>query len=188
MTFDFAKVRGIIFDLDDTLVKTQLDFGRLKKEIGCNSKEDILGFIDQLACPKEKEKAHKIVLDHELEDAHSSTWLPGAESFVQKAISHELPLAIVTRNCRAATKIKVEKNNIPILDIVTREDAPPKPDPSALLQIAKKWQLSPPNIAYIGDYIYDIQAAHNANMQAWLYQCKQQDSFVQNLSLILREI
>jgi phosphoglycolate phosphatase-like HAD superfamily hydrolase len=184
MTFDFAHVRGIIFDLDDTLVKTQLDFARLKTEIGCKKDDDILSFIDDLVCPLEKEKANKIVLNHELDDARSSVWLPGAETFVNMAISHNLPLAIVTRNCKAATMIKIKRNKIPISRIVTREDAPAKPDPTALLDIADAWQINSLDIAYIGDYIYDIEAAHNANMQAWLYQAKAKISFAQNLRFI----
>jgi phosphoglycolate phosphatase-like HAD superfamily hydrolase len=52
---------------------------------------------------------------------------------------------------------------------LTREDAPPKPDPQGLLSIAANWAIDCGDIAYIGDYKYDIQAAHNAGMQAWLY-------------------
>lgn len=160
---------GIIFDLDDTLVKTQLDFKSLKQDIGCPPSADILSFIDSLTCPIEQSKANETVLAHEIEDARSSFWIPGAEKFVQDAMALSLPLAIVTRNCREATMVKMEQNNIPISVALTREDAPPKPDPTALLHIADNWGITPPNIAYIGDYIYDIQAAHNANMQAWLF-------------------
>lgn len=181
--FTFEKVKGIIFDLDDTLVKTQLDFAKLKRQIACPSNIDILTFIDDLQCPEEASQATQIVLQHELDDASSSYWMPGAQQFVASALQQSLPLAIVTRNCREASNIKVKLNNIPIELLVTREDAPPKPDPTALLGIAKKWQINTHDIAYIGDYIYDIQAAHNANMQAWLFEMKDVNNcdFAQNL-------
>ncbi|GAB54198.1 hypothetical protein GPUN_0044 [Glaciecola punicea ACAM 611] len=168
--FNFSNVRAIIFDLDDTLVKTSLDFVTLKAEIGCTKEDDILSYIARIDCPIERASANQIVLDHEIQDAHTSVWLPGALTFVNQARATGLPLAIVTRNCQLATQIKIANNNIPIDIVLTRDDAPAKPDPTGLLSIAKNWQIAPPDIAYIGDYIYDIQAAHNANMQAWLYK------------------
>ncbi len=168
--FQFSKVKGIIFDLDDTLVTTNLDFAAIKRAIGCPKSADILTFIQNLACEERKAAANQVVLEHELHDAQTSFWLPGAEAFVALAKLHALPLAIVTRNCRQATAIKLNNNRIGIDHVITREDAPPKPDPTALLSIASSWQIKPAEIAYLGDYIYDIQAAHNAEMQAWWYQ------------------
>jgi HAD superfamily hydrolase (TIGR01549 family) len=172
LIFSFDNVSGIIFDLDDTLVQTQLNFAAIKKDIACPHDADILTFVET-------------ILEHELDDALSSTWMPGAENFVQQARAKQLPLAIVTRNCKAATNTKIDKNKIDIELVVTREDAPPKPDPSALLQIAEQWQLPCEELAYIGDYKYDIFAAHNANMQAWLYtNCAESNKFEDCLRFI----
>jgi HAD superfamily hydrolase (TIGR01549 family) len=169
-------VKGIIFDLDDTLVKTNLDFSAIKRDIGCPRSDDILTFISKITCLTTKALAHKTVLEHELHDAETSTWLPGAWEFVQAAKRQDLPLAIVTRNCREATFLKIKKNNITIDQVFTREDAPAKPDPTALLTIAAQWNIDVEHIAYVGDYIYDVQAAHNAEMQAWLYKYQAEKS------------
>jgi HAD superfamily hydrolase (TIGR01549 family) len=183
--FSFDKVNGIIFDLDDTLVQTQLNFAAIKRDIACPADADILTFVDSIVCSDKKAEAHDIILRHELDDAQSSIWMPGAEAFVKQAKERQLPLAIVTRNCKAATERKIEKNGIDIELIVTREDAPPKPDPSALLNIAKHWRLPSQELAYIGDYKYDIFAAHNANMQAWLYtNCSESQRFEECLQFI----
>jgi phosphoglycolate phosphatase-like HAD superfamily hydrolase len=151
-------------------VETSLDFAAIKRDIGCPAKDDILTFIDNLSCSKGQDEANRIVFEHELHDAQTSVWLPGARAFVEVARRHALPLAIVTRNCRQATELKLNRNNIGIDIVITREDAPAKPDPTALLSIADGWQIETSEIAYLGDYIYDIQAAHNADMQAWLYK------------------
>jgi HAD superfamily hydrolase (TIGR01549 family) len=184
--FIFKGVKAIIFDLDDTLVKTSLDFTQLKKEIGCKRDDDILSFIARIECINEQKKAQQIVLDHEVKDAHTSLWLPGAEAFMKEAKGLGLPLAIVTRNCKQATEIKIANNRIPIDFVLTREDAPAKPDPTALISIAKKWGIATTSIAYIGDYTYDIQAAHNGNMQAWLYRYEH-DDYAKNLRYIAPE-
>jgi HAD superfamily hydrolase (TIGR01549 family) len=151
-------------------VETSLDFAAIKRDIGCPAKDDILTFIDNLSCSKQQDEASRIVFEHELHDAQTSVWLPGAQDFVEVARRHALPLAIVTRNCRQATELKLNRNNMGIDIVITREDAPAKPDPTALLGIADGWQIETNEIAYLGDYIYDIQAAHNADMQAWLYK------------------
>ena len=150
-------------------MKTQLNFVKLKQAIKCPPSDDILTFINSLP-DAEAKLATQVVLDHEIDDAKTSAWMPGAANFVNHALSETLPLAIVTRNCLEATQLKISNNQIPINLIVTREDAPPKPDPTALIMIAKKWNLPYESIAYIGDYKYDIEAAHNANMQAWLFE------------------
>jgi phosphoglycolate phosphatase-like HAD superfamily hydrolase len=192
--FDFNKVSGIIFDLDDTLVRTKLDFAALKRDINCPKSDDILTFIDNLPCEKARKRASEIVLAHEIDDAKTSSWMPGAQRFVLNCLDRGLPLAIVTRNCKEATDLKIKQNDIPIELVITREDAPAKPDPTALLNIANQWSLPTLSIAYIGDYIYDIQAAHNANMQAWLFDenktfansetCHLANMFAQKLSYI----
>lgn len=57
-------------------------------------------------------------------------------------------------------------NNIPIL--LTREEHKAKPAPDALLHIASHWQIPPENLLYVGDYLYDLQAAQNAKTMSCL--------------------
>ena len=160
-------IKGVIFDLDGTLVESSLDFSSMRETIGCPQNEDILMFVDAIECEKAKSDAHNIILQHEIEDAQNVKWLNVGRAMVEKAQQHKLPMAIVTRNCRAATAIKLANNDIPIDYVLTREDAPAKPDPTALLMVASTWQLQPEDCLYVGDFIYDQQAAENAGMQ-WL--------------------
>lgn len=157
-------IKGVIFDLDGTLVDCQLDFAQIKKEVGCPANIDLLAYVDSLN-ESERSHANDVILQHELDDARQSQWLSGAQSFVEEVKRRGLPMAIVTRNCREATATKVAANAIPIETIITREDAPAKPDPTALNMLAQKWQIENSALLYVGDYIYDEQAAKNANMQ-----------------------
>lgn len=163
------NIKGVIFDLDGTLVESRLDFALLKSLVGCPAGLDIMGHIDSISDAEARKNAMHIVQTHELQDAESAAWLPGAENFVQHLLSRNLPMAIVTRNFSEAAQIKVTRNNIPISLIICREDAPPKPDPTALQMIARRWQLPANRIVYIGDFLYDIQAAKRADMLACLY-------------------
>ena len=53
--------------------------------------------------------------------------------------------------------------------LLAREDCPPKPAPDGLLQIAAAWSLSPKRLVYVGDFLYDLQAARRANMISCFY-------------------
>ncbi|MGB0860676.1 MAG: HAD family hydrolase, partial [Pseudoalteromonas spongiae] len=154
-------IKGVIFDLDSTLVTCKLCFKTMRKEIGCPLEQDILQFVDALDEPKQSIANHTIKR-LELDDAHSATWIEGAEHFVQYLINKNYPTAIITRNSVEASSIKIANNQIPIETVITREDAPAKPDPTALLMLAEKWNIAPANLLYIGDYLHDINIAKNA--------------------------
>lgn len=163
-----AHIRGFIFDLDGTLVTSKLDFVYLRTQLGCPASIDILQFIAGLP-NKEQLSANKIVEDYELNDAQDALWIEGAEQLILALHHKGLPTAIVTRNSQPATELKLKRHRTLFSPILTRHDAPPKPDPSALLTIAQNWQLPPSQLAYVGDYVYDLEAAKNAGMLACLF-------------------
>lgn len=161
-------IRGFIFDLDGTLVTSSLDFLAIKAEIGCPAEQDALVYIAQLPSQAQQIEAMDIIHYHEMKDAESCDWIPGAKEFVNACAERYLPMAIVTRNSQRSSKVKIEKNAIPIDMLLTRENAKPKPDPSALLDIANAFQLPVSNLVMVGDYKYDLQAGRNAAMASCL--------------------
>jgi len=160
--------RGFIFDLDGTLVTSSLNFLAIKAEIGCPAHEDALVYIAQLPTKKQQREAMDIIHFHEIQDANSCEWIPGAEAFVNECSARGLPMAIVTRNSQRSSKVKVEKNNIPIELLLTRENSKPKPQPDALLDIARGFKLPVAHMMMVGDYRYDLEAGRNANMPSCL--------------------
>jgi len=161
------ELRGVIFDLDGTLVSSRLDFPAIKREIGCPQDTDVLVFLKALPEDTRRE-AMQVIHRHELLDAQCCDWMPGARAFVEACIEHNMPMAIVTRNSHRSSRVKIERNAIPIDRIVTREDSKPKPDPTALLQIAHDFGLPPHDMLMVGDYRYDLEAGRNANMKSCL--------------------
>lgn len=163
------RIQGVIFDLDGTLLSSDLNFQLLRELTGCPAGGDILAHIDSLECEQQKQQAHDIVREHEMKDAERSHWLPGAREMVHGLKQHGFQMAIVTRNISEAAKLKMSHNQVPIELVLSREDAPAKPDPTALLQIARGWQLPVEQIIYVGDFRYDVEAANNAGMVSCLY-------------------
>lgn len=161
------RVKGMIFDLDGTLVSSNLDFKALKQAIGCPTQRDILSFVEQQ--PKARaEQSLAIITQAEHLDAINAKPLVGALALLDFLLLQQIPLAIVTRNSRQAAELKIERSALPINLLYSRDDGPAKPDPYCLLMLAKVWKIAPQHIAYVGDHHYDIQAANRAGMQSVL--------------------
>lgn len=160
---------AVIFDLDGTLVDSRLDFAAIRREAGIAAGTGVLEHIDGLDCLSERRRVEAIVHRHEMAGAEAATWIPGAEQALRGLHERGLPLAIVTRNSRVAARLAMSRLRMPDMPLKAREDAPPKPDPTALLSLAAQWQLPPARIAFIGDFHYDTEAARRAGMMPVLF-------------------
>lgn len=163
-----GQIRGVVFDLDDTLVASGLDFVAIRKAVGGPVEMGIIEYIDTLS-GEARESAETTLRNAEWQGAKQATWMPHAQTLVEDIMSRNLPQAILTRNARDISQAMMSRLKIPIETLVAREDCRPKPDPEGLLMIAEKWQIPPANMVYIGDHIYDIEAALAAGMVACLF-------------------
>jgi HAD superfamily hydrolase (TIGR01509 family) len=181
------NLSGVIFDLDNTLVTSSLNFVEIKKALDCPPGVDILEFVAALPPIQQVEATEKII-EFEMTDAHSSTLLPGTIEILALLSSLKLPCAIVTRNCQQAAAVKLLNNNINITLVLTREEYKAKPAPDALLYIANLWQLSPEKLLYVGDYLYDVQAASNAKMRSCLLTFGEQLPYAHLATLVAEDL
>lgn len=110
--------------------------------------------------------AEQIIIEFEMQDARRAQIIPGVQEMLVHLRNWALPTAIVTRNCVQASTLKLQNCGLQFETLVTRECAPAKPDPTALLGIAKQWQIGTDNVIYVGDYLHDINAAKNAGMRS----------------------
>lgn len=158
---------GVVFDLDNTLVSSSLNFSEIKAAIGCPAELDVLSFIDTLHSDQ-KRKAEQVVNDFEMADAVDAKKLAGTDDVLSLLKRLKIPFAIITRNNKDAATLKVNNNNIEVTLLLTRENFKAKPAPDALHYVAQQWQISPQNLLCVGDFLYDIQMANNANSQSCL--------------------
>lgn len=164
------KYRAIIFDLDGTLVESKLDFNLMREDLGFPKDTPILEHIEAMTCESDISRANEIILKHELIGARIATLHKGAKELFSALKLKNIPMGIQTRNCIEATNLTIELLDIPIHDILTRECTKAKPDPEGILILAKKWNLLPDDILFVGDSHYDYQTAKNANCGFVLFQ------------------
>ncbi|OBU15735.1 HAD family hydrolase [Photobacterium aquimaris] len=181
-------IYGVIFDLDNTLVSSALDFDWLRQQLGCSADTDLLQYIDEIPNISLREQLQQTVIDYELADARQSTIMPQCEQLLSYLNQKNIPTAVVTRNCAQAAMLKINHHKLQFKHIVSREDFAPKPAPDALVYIAEQWQLAPQNILYVGDYIYDLQAAYHANMPSCLVTNGEDLPFTQQASIVVQSL
>lgn len=167
---DLTGIRAVVFDLDGTLVDSGLDFKAMCTELGLPPGTPILEHIQQLDDPQARLQAEAVVRAHELEGARRATWMPGAQSCVEALAELGMPMAILTRNMREATELTRQTLQIPIDLVLTREDCAAKPDPEGLHLISDHLGIPCQSMIYIGDYLFDLQVAANADMPSCLYR------------------
>ncbi len=168
--------KGFIFDLDGTLVDSQLNFKKLREDLGIAPAIPILE--ETSSWPEDKKLwAHQIIDDHELTGAENSVLYPGVAEFLDLLGQTQIPAGVFTRNSRRSTEITLQKHHLHFQQVITRDDAPPKPDPRGLLKIAQHFQLESSEILYVGDYLYDLKAGLAARIPTALFSPQSEFDF-----------
>ena len=160
--------RGVIFDLDGTLVDSALDFDLMRREMGIQGRRPILETLNSLD-PAEAERMWAIVAEHELRGVERATLFPGAREFLAELTRRGIKRAIVTRNSRASTLATLARLAIDVDAIISRDDAPAKPAPEGILRICQRWNTPPGQCVMVGDYYFDIQAGQRAGTRTVLF-------------------
>ena len=176
--------KGIIFDLDGTLVDSLEDIANavnetlnelglprknnkfIKSAIGSGAKT----LLNTCLPPNVlvDEKIYKMFLINYNSETHNQSKLyPGVLSFLEK--SADIRKAVLTNKpiepaLKIIKKLKINKyfEKIVGLDNVN----PPKPDPSGLNTILTFLELSPDQAIMIGDGFQDIRVANNVKMDS----------------------
>jgi HAD superfamily hydrolase (TIGR01549 family) len=160
-------LRGVIFDLDNTLVDSQLDFELMRQEMSLPSGLPILEAIAQLD-PPTAAWCHDVLHRHELAGAARATALPGARELFAQLHRRRLPIGIATRNSRAMAEEMLRKCGLGCDLLITRDCGPVKPDPWPVQFICDEWQVSPREVLMIGDHRFDVESGRAAGAKTVL--------------------
>lgn len=167
--------KAIVFDLDGTLVDSPLCYKSIREELAIPPEEYILEYLDSL--PKaQKEAKQRRLAELELQAAREARPFPGTIKVLRELRELKIHIGILTRNCRLATEHVIESSGMVIDMVVTREDAPPKPDPAGLQKFLHHWKVANHDLLFIGDFRFDIECGKRAGVRTALFTNGQQPS------------
>jgi HAD superfamily hydrolase (TIGR01509 family) len=161
-------IKGVVFDLDGTLVDSGLDFAAFRASLGLPERGDILHLIDALP-PVARARAYDALREFETAGATRARAMPGVAEFLHEIRAQNWRSAVFTRNTREATEQTLQLTGLRVDLIIARDDAPPKPDPTGLQLIAQHWGCAPAELVFFGDYLYDLEAGERAGVPTILY-------------------
>src|SRR5262245_2194501 len=100
--------RGVIFDLDGTLVDSALDFPAMRREMGLPDGRPILEALAEMP-EREAARCREILIRHEDQGAQRATLMPGVSEFLCRLDELRVRQAIVTRNSRTSALAMLER-------------------------------------------------------------------------------
>ena len=156
-----AAPAAIICDLDGTLVDSGLDFTAIRAEMGIDGRACILEALDGSDDPRAA-RGRAILDRHEYAGARRAAPLPGVKSFLELATALGLKRGLFTRNSRGATRLTLLRCGLHFDRVLTRDDGPAKPDPWAIHQMGREWNIAPHRTLVFGDFHYDMAAGRAA--------------------------
>jgi len=164
-----VTVRGVVYDLDGTLVDSGLDFPAIRREMALPDGVPILEALAELPQGERLEDCLRILARHEHEAAERATIMPGAAELVASLAARRIPQAIFTRNSRRCSTRMLERVGLAFSWVLCREDGPPKPHPAGLVKLCEIWQADPADVLFVGDYLHDINAGRAAGVRTVLF-------------------
>ena len=185
-TTDRRPLLGMIFDLDGTLVDSGLDFDAIRRDMGLPAGLPILESLERIPAGSEKDRMLKVLHQHELTGAARATLYDGVHEFLEWLDRRGICRAVLTRNSRESTEIVLDRLGLHFEMALTREDAPPKPDPTGLLTICDVWQMQPAHVLFCGDYVFDLEAGSRAGTRTMLFAPRELPDFVRQADHVLR--
>jgi HAD superfamily hydrolase (TIGR01549 family) len=181
----------VIFDLDHTLVKCDIDFSEMKTQmlgylegnlklplgLGINRStyEIISRTVEYLqendrsdAVPGIIKEINRIMTDTEMKYVSKATLIEGATETLGKLKRAGLRIGILTRSCRDYTNQVLKSTGLSTLvdEVAARDDSDnPKPDPVQVYGLMEKMKVGSEEVVMVGDHPIDLICAKNAGIE-----------------------
>lgn len=160
-------VRGVIFDMDGTLIEPAIDFAGMRQAVGV-LEGDILHVIETWS-PERQREAHATLARFEAEAAAHMELRQGCMALLDGMRALDVRASIITRNTHATVDQMlhmVDPHRFhPILD---RTFDPPKPAPDSVHHVLANWGMEPHEVVFVGDSRHDLETAERAGVPAYL--------------------
>ena len=156
------KLKGVIFDMDGTVVDVPYDWNRIKAELKTQGKP-ILVYLRSLEEPEKSEK-WKVLEKYEEEATMKARLKRGMREFLDLLREKGIKKALVTNNSQKNASFLLKKFNLEFDCVISRESGLWKPSGAPFLAALKKLGLRKEECCVVGDSHFDVKAAEEAGI------------------------
>ena len=180
----------IIFDLDDTIIRSNLDYSGMRNKLlelfdpplsEEYSNVPISKILEKIQAlmPDKLQEGYKRIEKLEENGPANAEIISGAEDIPYVLKKFHISSAVLTNNTRTSIDKYIEKFTfLKEFLIVTRDEAKMKPDPDGIQKIMDIFKRQDPgitkeNVLYIGDSFIDAGTCYNAGIKFILFKSRQ---------------
>lgn len=175
LSLNLQHVQGIIFDMDDTLIHSKINYDRLRQRIGPQllPHMDIIQYTLSIKDTQQQQQIWQIIEDEERIAAENCIFSHGLFELMHFIQSRNIRIAMVTRNSAAGVNgflstlaSHAHNNHIQIefdiiLDRHSTHGLKPSPAPATHI-IQHVWKFAPEQVLFVGDEMNDVYCGHGA--------------------------
>jgi len=182
------SVRAVIFDMDGTITKFNLDIEGIKKEVFGNDYSGML--LDGINKLKgvDRKRAENILIKNEILAASSTELNNGVEGLLDFLKKKKIKTALVTRNNREAVKVISTRFGLRFDVVVSREDTLPKPNKAHLNAALDGLGVNKENAVFIGDHALDLEAGRRVGIKTVLIKSKFSQDVLEEADFVIERM
>ncbi len=211
-------LRAVVFDLDDTLVVSTVDFPKFKGLVldriesfgedrsAYDPSGTIVTILDRFEArtrgkgvPEDRIRRMLAELDRimdqvELEKVHQTAAIAGAAETLSFLKDRGLKIGVLTRGCEAYAREAMRRTGIDrFVDAIEcrNSDARPKPYPDSYLRLVAALGVSKDETVFVGDHAIDARCAENAGVPfigVGTGDVPEQDLLEAGASMVLKDV
>jgi HAD superfamily hydrolase (TIGR01549 family) len=152
--------QAVLFDMDGTILEPVEDgLPEFKAHWGIAPDQLVIPNLHRL--PPEAAEAFRLL---EVRVADQSVLRTGVRELLKELRAAGIKTALVTNNATSSAKTVLAKHHVNFDLVLSRDDAPMKPEPDMLLLALERLQTSPSDAIMVGDTRPDLGAARNAKI------------------------